>query len=326
MFAAWATAGCGAAPADGEHGHTTANPVVGRSTSAGPAGPTANRRSAQQEAQRLLTLMRVPPGASPLPSPPSALPGPALGTPTVDSLVDEARFWGVDLPFDEVLAWVRAHPPDGLTQSGTGDVTAPGSRIAKVSYVEPGSTAWQPPQLEVGVAAVGDRASVLRADAVIVWLDPRPLRDTLPGRRIHLTVAEGCPATDARIVSVANPSGELDRRLLPSSPVTAALVCWYDGVNGQPFRLRSQRRLDALESQRIADVALALPLSHPIGGRSSCPFDAGAAAALAFSYAAQPDVGLWLSIGGCSSVSNGRIRTASGLLPETLGAPERAAR
>jgi hypothetical protein len=153
---------------------------------------------------------------------------------------------------------------------------------------------------------------VLRADAVVVWLDPVPEPDNSTGRRVHLSVTADCPATDRSIGGVTNSGADLRQRLLPSGAPTAGLECRYYGLNGRPFGLRSQTRLTAAAASQVARTMQRLSLSHTVGGIAvSCPEDDGAAEIVALSYPGRPAVDLWDTLNGCAYVANGFIMTAS---------------
>jgi hypothetical protein len=51
----------------------------------------------------------------------------------------------------------------------------------------------------------------------------------------------------------------------------------------------------------------AVPLTHPVGGFSSCPAGTGQATVLAFAYHGRPDADLWYDETGCSTIRNGFI-------------------
>jgi hypothetical protein len=282
------------------------------------AAPTAagNRELAQQEAVRLLSLTPVPAGAVPLASVPRSLPGPGLGTPGVTSLIDQARSWTVPMPLARLTAWLHAHAPRGLHDDGSTSGWGPnGVSMIGYGYAGPDSPAWQSAELDVAVAPAGGRSSVLRADGVVVWLDPAPVRDTAPGARMRVNVSGTCPASDAGFAGVtnenvanhnhvvANHGPDLASRLLPGAAPTAGLECRYSGG----FRLSGVTRLDAAAAAQAADPLERLPLSHVDGGVTSCPEDNGSVEVLALSYPHRADVDLWISLSGCGGVSNGYI-------------------
>jgi hypothetical protein len=279
-------------------------------TTTGPS-VEANEAAAQQEARRLLTLARVPPGAVDLSTPPPALTGPPMLS-TVETAATAARYWLVHLPYAGALDWVRSHPPNGLTgfSSFTG---GPGPALsAGFGYSEPDTDAWTNAWLQVGVAPLSVSTSAIAATTQVVWLDPRPLPDTLAGPRMSLTVGGGCPAGDADIVGVRNTRADLTDRLVPAADPTGGLICRYDGLNGTRFRLTAGRRLGAPAAAQVARALRALPLSHSQTAMlQPCPFQDGRAVAIALSYPGQPDVAIWWSASGCQRVANGVITAAA---------------
>jgi hypothetical protein len=288
-------------------------------TAASTTAPTAagNRELAEHEAARLLSLTPVPEGAVRLASVPRSLPGPALGRPGVTSLIDQVRSWRLPLTLGQATAWLHAHTPRGLRDDGSTTGWGPhGVNMIGHGYAGPGSPAWQSAELDVALAPAGRRASVLRADGVVVWLDPLPVPDNEPGPRIRVTVAGNCPDSDAGFAGVTNPSvadhgvadqgADLARRLLPAGPPTAGLACRYAGLGGG-YRLRSTTRLNGAAARQVAAPLARLPLGHVDGGITSCPAHDGSAEVVALSYPGQADVDLWISLSGCGGVSNGHI-------------------
>lgn len=235
-----------------------------------------------------------------------------MGTPAARSLVDKLRVWRVPLSFPAAQAWLAAHRPRGLRQDGSmtsGTVTG-GTDMTGRSYRGLSSPAWQSADLEIGVARSGHRASVIRADAVIVWLDPRPVPSGPGSHPVRVTIARGCPASDRGVTGVTNPGAGLTDRLLPAGQPAAGLVCRYDGLNGRPFHLVSAHRLNARGAMRLASQMARLPLSHVDGGWVHCPMDDGSAEVIALAYPGRPEIDLWMKLNGCRYVSNGHIRAA----------------
>jgi hypothetical protein len=277
------------------------------------ATAAGNRAAAWAEAARLLSLARVPPGAVRLAHPPRSLPGPALGRPAVASLADRVLAWRVGMPLTAVQAWLSAHPPQGLHSDGSisGGNASTGQTMSGTSYRGPASPAWQSADLEISAAPAGADASMIRVDAVIVWLEPRPVPSGAGAHPVRVTVAGGCPAADRGITGVANPGAGLTRQLLPPGQPTAGLRCRYDGLNGHPWHLVAARRLTAPAAGQVAGSMARLSLSHTGGGAVNCPMDDGSAEVLALAYPGHPDVDLWVKLNGCGGVSNGYI-TARG--------------
>ncbi len=296
-----------------------------------------NRQAAIDEAQRLLGLAKLPPGALRAKTVPEALAGgPVLGTPGASSLVVQTQYWRAPLSFDQVQTWLEAHPPQGLKSDGSsnGGGPSPADTTIGFGYVAPSTAQLQSPELEIGAASAGPSRSAIRVDAVVVWTDPRPWPDNAEGRRTHVNVAEGCPASVAGIVGVTNPGPALTTRLLPAGEPTGALVCRYNGSDGpsgalpasEVQKLAHQAWLSATGAALFAQVVSAAPISRTVvpggtalaggtgltGGTAfehagACPMDDGAAALLAFSYPGRPDVDLWAQLSGCSIVANGYI-------------------
>lgn len=262
------------------------------------------------QAKSLLALVQLPPAAQPLNAPPPSLGRPALGVPAVESLVDQPLFWRVPgmAPADTV-AWIKAHPPRGLSPSGSSALQTGAYTVSGLGFQAADSDA----QLQIGVAADGT-SSVVRADALVVWYDSSPRPDSAPGPRLRVTVDGGCPAEDRQVVGVTNPAEpSLDGRLLPAGVPTAALICAYTGMNGKPtFHLHDHRRLEAVAAAQVAAMVAALPLRHAVGTVTSCPLDDGGATVIAFSYAGRPDADLWVTRTGCAVVNNGHISAGAG--------------
>ena len=293
--------------------------AAGCSTGAGGhavAASVPNKVAAQHEADRLLSLVRLPAGAHGRRTAPAHLDGPALGTPSVSSLIDRHSFWTVPMSAAGLVSWLGSHPPGGnLTSSGTAQSGGPDFQTSGIGSDDARSAAWESASLELGVIDTTRGHSALRVDAVVVWLDPRPLRDAAGGTRIHFTVADGCPRSDRGSPGVANFGPGLDTALLPTAQPTRALLCRYEGLNGNAFTLTGHRLLTGPAATALADRIRRLPLSHPDGGVVNCPNDDGAAGYLAFDYPHHTTVDLEVALGGCSTVANGHIAASPGDLP-----------
>lgn len=237
-----------------------------------------------------------------------------MGTPAVKSLVDRVLAWRVGSTFAAARAWLAAHPPRGLRSDGTangGNAFTGQTSMTGTSYGGPASVAWQSADLEIGAAPAGPHASVIRVDAVIIWLDPRPVRSGPGAHPVRVTVVGGCPPTDQGVTGVTNPSAGLTARLLPPGSPVAGLRCRYDGLNGHPWHLVATTRLTAQAARQAARSMARIPLSHTDGGVfHSCPMDDGSAEVLALAYPGHPDIDLWIKLNGCAYVSNGYILAA----------------
>jgi hypothetical protein len=301
-------AGCGTVTSP-SYAHRARAAAPARTGPRGRAATAAgNRAAAQREAARLLALAPLPPGATRLARPPAGLSAAAGGVPGVTSLVDRETSWRVPLSFPALQAWVTAHPPRGLPRDGESTSWSGGLiDMAGFTYRGPAGAAWQSAELEIGTAPLGPHASALRADAVLVWLDPRPVRSAPGPHPVRVTLAGGCPPTDVGVTGVVNPGARLSQRLLPPGQPAGGLLCRYDGRNGRPWRLVRAGRLTAAAAWAAAAPMTRLPLSHPDGAMISCPMDDGSAEVLALAYPGGPDIDLWITLNGCRTVSNGYI-------------------
>jgi hypothetical protein len=281
------------------------------STAPIPGSAARNKSLAEAEAARLLGEVRLPARAAALGKLPDSLNGPAAGVPSTSSLIDKTRSWHVPMALDAAVAWVQAHPPAGLTLGATASGGGPGGvEVRGFEFEAPDSAAWRGAQLQIGVATLPTGDSAIRADGIALWIDPRPMKDAAPGRRIHLTVNTGCPASDRGVAGVTNAgAGDLTERMVPTASPAGGLLCRYAGLNGTPSAVVARRRLTATEAQRIAALAAAISFDHLDNeAPHSGPGGDGSATVLVLAYPGR-DVDLWYPRGGCAYLSNGDIRT-----------------
>lgn len=294
-----ALAACGSAPAP-RPGHVTTPSKVSQVLA------STHKTQTSTETRRLIDLVTVPAGASPLTTAPEMLRGPAMGAQMSASLVDTSRLWRVPMTMGQSATWLAAHAPRGLTATGSGNSTT-GSVVTSMgwSYADDRrSTAWQNAMLDIGIAPDGVNGSVWRADGIALWMDPTPATAPVGGRRLAVTVAGGCPGSDRGAINVTRGPAT---SLLPAGSPTAGLICSYNGLNGAASALRSQARLGTAQAGRLARSATAIDLAHTDGGVTSCPMDDGSVTVIALIYADGRDASLWANETGCRSVSNGTI-------------------
>jgi hypothetical protein len=262
-----------------------------------------------------MSLVRLPRGASAVQNSPSPLASPADGTPAPQD-IDLSRFWRVPMSFGSASAWFLAHAPAGhLQRTGTSGGGGPGYQTSGVDYSDASAAAWQSAELEIGVTGETADASYVRADAVVVWLDPLPVRDIPTGRRIHFSVLAGCPSNDSGLPDVANSTSGLSAALLPDAAPTQALLCRYGGLNNHSTQLIGHRELDATAAQEYAVNVQRVPLAHPVGtapGIGRCPMDDGSTGYVAFGYSDGTSVDLKITLNGCTTVDNGAIVASAG--------------
>jgi hypothetical protein len=310
--------GCGSAHAPKPA--STGTPADGSTQTAKPPTAAENKTLAGREARRLLALVPLPAGAVAISRVTVPLPGPvAPVAPSVMSTVDRHWWWRLPMPVAQAAAWIKAHRPRGLGQPDAFTEGAPVSPLTGYSYPGPANPAWASAQLEVAVGASGPGTSVMRADSVVVWLDPVPAPDNRHGRRVHVSVVGGCPQTDNSLVGVTNSGADLRKRLLPAATPAAGLECWYHGLNDEPSKLSSVTHLAAAAARQVARNMAQLRLGHARGELTNCPSDDGSAAILALSYPGRPDVDLWVDLSGCGGVANGFV--VIGVGPVAGGAP-----
>jgi hypothetical protein len=291
----------------------SSDPVTGAGDPATSA-PTDNRAAAEQEEVRLLELVTPPAGASPVRTAPPGLGEPAT-KPAVGSLVDEARYWRLDMSFAQASDWLALQRPGGLKPSGRATASSHGEVVLNSGqYDAPAGPSWNSSQLQLAVTGDGEEHSFLRADGMVVWLSVDPVRDERAGRRVHLSAGDPCPTTSKGVVGVTNPGqDDLDSALVPAGTPTGGLLCRFAGLNGRtPLGLAAEKALDAADAIRLADAARRVPLAHVIEGAHSCPMDDARAVLLVLSSPGRPDTDLWVTTSGCTWIANGHISGGAG--------------
>lgn len=279
----------------------------------------ANQAASRREASNLLALAQVPPAAvrqARGAGPTEALQ--SIGRPLVASLIERSATWTVAEPSATLAAWLKVHRPPGLSLSGSSS----GSGSRGWTYSAPATTAWGLAELAEAVAPLAPGRSVLSVAAMVAPLDPRPLPDNAGGPRLRVTVAGGCPRSDAHAVGVLNPGADLSHALVPPGAPGAGLVCLYGGAGAlpsgpssgalAPSALAHHALLGKTAAGALAAEVRAIPLSHMDGAQMSCPADDGDQAIVALAYPSSPDVDLWVALSGCGGVANGYIRAGTG--------------
>jgi hypothetical protein len=275
-----------------------------------------NREAAEREVQRLLDSAPLPAGATCTSVRPTALQAPTVGLPLDASVLDRFGFWRINEPMAEVWSYLRSHPPAAMAVTATSSSGGPDGMTSEgIAWSEPDHRYATGLQLDVSLAPdAGGRGTIIRADGVGEWLDPRPVREAVAGPRMRLTVAGSCPGSDRSTVGVDNRGPDLSQRLLPTAQPTAALICEYGGMTTSPsFELGRSVRLGERGARQLAHRVAQLPLTHIDGGVYTCPADDGRVDAVAFGYPGRPDVDLWINVTGCRSLSNGTIRVVGGV-------------
>jgi hypothetical protein len=233
-------------------------PVVVAAVAVGAAGvavagshtSASNRRAAHNDARHLLSLLVLPPGAVSSPTDPSVdrlLGSPGLGTGSVGA-VDRHRFWRVPGDPTAVLASVEGHPPAGSRLMARGSSSGPSgdTRSDDFSFAAVHGVLLSR-SLVVTVAAARGGGTAVRADAEIVWVQPRARSERVPA--------------SAHVVSIT------DRRL--------------DVQTGKSTTSAPLLVTDPAKVRRIAALVNGLPRSQL--GVVPCPADSGPNVDLKFS-------------------------------------------
>ncbi len=173
VLALLSTSGHFAHPARASTGRATAPPTV-----------ASNRALAASVARGLLRRAILPAGARQVSSDPGVGPwlSRASGLPATTLVVDVHRFWKVPGDPQTVIDYLRSHGPAGLTASST----STGGLHGKTAYWgvvfsgRPIQGRVSEPELSLGVTAASGGASAVRADAIAIWVIPRPASDAVP--------------------------------------------------------------------------------------------------------------------------------------------------
>jgi len=234
-------------------GCTTSHPAAGTVNGPTPSGPQASsasatpRQRAAADAASILASFVTPPGAVRFPGA-ASVDGGALkqsGPPqTWPESVDDVSWWHVPGEPTAVLAWEKAHLPGAFTAQGVGWETTPLTLWSEQFVLPAVPGVLYARGLFVTALAVGGQ-SVLRVDAEVGWLPPKPASERVP--------------SDAKTVTIAAMPG-FDKTGRPPAPVVIA---------------------DPAKVQRIASLVDGLSLLPP--GPALCLNDTDRALRLTFS-------------------------------------------
>jgi len=237
-----------------------------------PAAPTPTASptgAAQRDAQQLLRVAILPPGAVRLSAEPGG-DGELLREPSTDAgfphSTDRHSWWRVPARLDWVLAFIKAHRPRGGHWSGTLAVGGPGGpRNGALSFSFPAvqgviSMRW----LTFDAVALPDGSTGVRVDAQDVWIVARPASEKVPAG-VHeidvMSALPGKPPLIARsVTSAANVRrivALLDAMEIVQPGVGYSCPAFPDDhpVVTFDFRATAGRRLLARATLTDADVA-----------------------------------------------------------------------
>src|SRR6516162_2416005 len=124
--------------------------LAGLAWAAGAAGPYLH-------AERMLDAAVIPPGSLQVFFLPGAVFAQPSQEPACAPLVDQARYWIVPGDPRDIAAFLRAHAPPGIPNSGAGQLSTAGGQTISydVSDAERGNSEGSPAELDFTVAALG---------------------------------------------------------------------------------------------------------------------------------------------------------------------------
>jgi hypothetical protein len=177
------SAACGSMP--GGFARPPGSPAAGMGTassaSSGASPGVGPRALAAAEAARLARLVRLPAGARERSTPPVVSLAAAPQRLATSYLIDQARWWTVPEPPAATLAYLGgALGSAGLTRSGGGAMTRPGSAQQFLIYGDRSAPAYSSAALVLTVTDDGHGGSAVRADGQVVWSPERTAAENIP--------------------------------------------------------------------------------------------------------------------------------------------------
>lgn len=166
-----------------------------------------NRQAAVRDSGQLLGRVNLPPGATASAQEPAGDGGTlkhAPATPGTPNLVDQIRWWTVNESPQQVISYVKAHPPSGGNQNFSGSQghctpnTSPPAGCQEVSsflgftfHAMRGVLGLR--VLTVEVAQLKDGSTGVRVDADDVWISVRSASERVPAGVRVIDVVRGAP-------------------------------------------------------------------------------------------------------------------------------------
>lgn len=154
------------------------------------------------DARRVLAELPEPPGGKAIRSVAASTDlNQPQSYPATSHLVDVYRLWSTASSAD-LITWYRARLPRGASISGSGSGGGGGTpTVDSLDIDVPDSGAnISSAQIEVDVEPAGAR-QLVRADAQLIWLSPRPADETVPSSWTTVVVTAVGPPPSARSVS-----------------------------------------------------------------------------------------------------------------------------
>jgi hypothetical protein len=250
----------------------TALAVAACGSGASAGSPTSaaahNRGEAQAQAARLLSMIRLPPGAVRSPSDPQGDTR-VLAEVTLresdPNLVDAHAWWTTRQSPASVLAYVSAHLPVGAQAAGTEMGSTPRGFQAETFTLPPVPGVLSERMIAVAVVQLTGTTTAVRTDGEAIWLSPRPTWERIPGN-----------VTSARFTASGEPtngrSGPTSAPVMVTGHAAHQLVAFINslgvvqpGVTGCPLELFDQVDLRFYNSAG-SEVA------HAVENPTGCPF------------------------------------------------------
>ena len=234
-----AATGCGNGVVDGPD----------RNAPSTPSDPAAH---AQAEADRLLSLVRVPVGATQVDHSPAKILDRPAETPGTSDLVDEHRWWTVSSDAQTTLEWLTKHGVEHLKSSGSGSSGGPsGVTEYTLTFNDRAPAGINSEELQLDVAPMSDRSSAIRADAQVAWLVNKPDNETIPS------------SIDRVVVSAYKMSTQIGHRVLTGGQARRLVQI----INSLPPALRGDHGCAADFGYRLHVVAGPVVLDEDVACR-----------------------------------------------------------
>jgi hypothetical protein len=177
--------------------------IVAASSGAGSATPrtaptaAANKLAAGRDAQHLLTLAQLPPGAVKSTIEPAGDGGVLSSsfTRALGLLVDRHEWWTVQASLPSVVAFLQSHPPAGSKLSMSGQSGGPGvpPNQALGFSLRPVAGVISARSVLVEAVALRGGATGIRIDAQDTWMLPRPAGERVPAGVHVIEITSGGP-------------------------------------------------------------------------------------------------------------------------------------
>lgn len=248
-----------------------------------------NRLLAHRDAEQLIQRVVLPADARRLRRSPGHAGGLLAHPPRAPAgeLVDRRRLWRVDEPLGTVVAFVRAHRPQGASKGLAGYGSSGGPRVPEnetLSYAFPalaGRISLR--SLSITLVALPDGWTGVRADAQDIWVVTRPRTEAVPAGVREVDVRDAGrlagrftePAQVAKIVRwldalpIVQPGAAFSCPMLVYGPVVKLDLRSADGALLAQARMPMRFRDGSL----VSTACTAIEFS--IGGRRQTPLVGG---------------------------------------------------